>query len=107
MGNDGNYDDESISRRVNADLANDLGNLIQRSCSMVQKNCDGIIPSISSKLNDDDLNINSNVASLASRVEILVETLEFNKILSEIWEQISNLNKYFSSKPNISRLEIR
>ena len=65
---------------------------------MVQKNCDGIIPSISSKLNYDDLNINSNVASLASRVEILVETLEFNKILSEIWEQISNLNKYFSDQ---------
>ena len=98
MGNDGNYDDESISRRVNADLANDLGNLIQRSCSMVQKNCDGIIPSISSEFNDDDLNINSNVARLASRVEILVETLEFNKILSEIWEQISNLNKYFSDQ---------
>ena len=98
MGNDGNYDDESISRRANADLANDLGNLIQRSCSMVQKNCDGIIPSISSEFNEDDLNINSNVVSLANRVEILVETLEFNKILSEIWEQISNLNKYFSDQ---------
>ena len=46
-----------MSRRVNADLANDLGNLIQRSCSMVQKNCDGIVPSISSSLTEDDLNI--------------------------------------------------
>ena len=65
---------------------------------MVQKNCDGIIPSISSGLNDDDININSNVDSLVDRVEILIETLEFNKILSEIWDQISNLNKYFSDQ---------
>ena len=98
MGNDGNYDDVSISRRVNADLANDLGNLIQRSCSMVQKNCDGIIPSIASELNQDDININTNVDSLITRVQILVETLELNKILSEIWEQISNLNKYFTDQ---------
>tara|TARA_Y100000591_G_scaffold303957_1_gene300229 strand:- start:1171 stop:2715 length:1545 start_codon:yes stop_codon:yes gene_type:complete len=98
MGNDGNYDDDSISKRINADLANDLGNLIQRSCSMVIKNCDGIIPSIMSKLNKDDIMINSNVDRLVDRIKILLETLELNKILSEIWEQISNLNKYFSDQ---------
>ena len=98
MGNDGNYDDDSISKRINADLANDLGNLIQRSCSMVVKNCDGIIPSIMSKLNKDDIMINSNVDRLVDRIKILLETLELNKILSEIWEQISNLNKYFSDQ---------
>ena len=65
---------------------------------MVQKNCDGIIPSIASELNQDDINMNTNVDQLINRVEILVETLELNKILSEIWEQISNLNKYFSDQ---------
>ena len=65
---------------------------------MVQKNCDGIIPSTTSELEEDDIYMNSRVDSLVKRVETLVETLEFNKILSEIWEQISNLNKYFSDQ---------
>src|SRR5690606_25590783 len=44
FGQDGNYTPESIVGRINADLANDLGNLAQRSLSMIAKNCDGILP---------------------------------------------------------------
>ena len=44
FGQDGNYSHEAIVGRINADLANDLGNLAQRSLSMIAKNCDGQLP---------------------------------------------------------------
>src|SRR6185436_18698996 len=44
FGQDGNYSHEQIVARINADLANDLGNLAQRSLSMIAKNCSGTIP---------------------------------------------------------------
>src|SRR3954466_15689649 len=44
FGQDGNYSHEAIVNRTNADLANDLGNLAQRSLSMIAKNCDGLVP---------------------------------------------------------------
>ena len=44
FGRDGSFSDTAIVNRVNADLANDLGNLAQRSLSMIAKNCDGEIP---------------------------------------------------------------
>ena len=44
FGQDGDYSHEAIVNRINADLANDLGNLAQRSLSMIAKNCDGAVP---------------------------------------------------------------
>ena len=44
FGQDGNYSHEAIVNRINADLANDLGNLAQRSLSMIDKNCGGAVP---------------------------------------------------------------
>jgi methionyl-tRNA synthetase len=44
FGQDGNYSHEAIVNRINADLANDLGNLAQRSLSMIARNCNGSIP---------------------------------------------------------------
>ena len=44
FGQDGSYSHEAIVNRINADLANDLGNLAQRSLSMIAKNCGGVLP---------------------------------------------------------------
>ena len=44
FGQDGNYSHEAIVSRINADLANDLGNLAQRSLSMIARNCGGVLP---------------------------------------------------------------
>ena len=110
MGNDGNYDDESIIKRINADLANDLGNLVQRSFSMISKNCEGFIPSPGT-FNKEDIKLNNATVKMADNIDVLFEKIELNKILSEIWDQISNLNKYFSDqkpwelkKTNIDRM---
>ena len=53
FGQDGSYSHEAIVNRINADLANDLGNLAQRSLSMVAKNCDGVVPAPGAFTDDD------------------------------------------------------
>src|SRR5690606_19757850 len=53
FGQDGSYNHEAIVNRINADLANDLGNLAQRSLSMIAKNCEGLIPTPGSFSDDD------------------------------------------------------
>ena len=53
FGQDGNYSHEAIVNRTNADLANDLGNLAQRSLSMIAKNCDGLVPKRGALLDAD------------------------------------------------------
>ena len=54
FGNDGNFARENMINRVNADLANNLGNLVQRTLSMIQKNCDGVVPEPGEPTVDDE-----------------------------------------------------
>ena len=54
FGQDGNYSHEAIVARINADLANDLGNLAQRSLSMIAKNCDGKVPACGALSAEDE-----------------------------------------------------
>jgi methionyl-tRNA synthetase len=97
FGQDGNYSHEAIVARINADLANDLGNLAQRSLSMLFKNCDGCLNPLRDIL-EDDRKILDQASALAGKSRALMQDYALHHILSEIWCVIGEANRYFASQ---------
>jgi len=97
FGQDGNYSHEAIVNRINADLANDLGNLAQRSLSMLAKNCGGALPSPAA-LTDADKAILSQAAALAPQARALMKDFALHLILTEIWRVVAEANRYFAAE---------
>ncbi len=97
FGKDGSYSDEAIINRINADLANDLGNLAQRSLSMVAKNCDSKTP-VCDELSAEDKSLLDDVESLLETCRKHHDTQELHKSLEAIWKVVSDANKYFAGQ---------
>lgn len=97
FGQDGNYSHEAIVNRTNADLANDLGNLAQRSLSMIAKNCDGKVPARGT-LNDLDNAILelANAALVTARKAVGEQALHL--ALAAIFGVVSEANRYFAAQ---------
>ncbi|WP_174020253.1 methionine--tRNA ligase [Agrobacterium fabrum] len=97
FGQDGSYNEEGIATRINADLANGIGNLASRSLSMIVKNCDGQIPTPGA-FNDDDK------AMLASADGLLTVCREemgkqlIHRALAAIIAVVSETDRYFASQ---------
>jgi methionyl-tRNA synthetase len=90
FGSDGSYSEEAIVTRVNADLANGLGNLAQRCLSMIAKNCDGKLPF-------DLIDTRPpHLGDVAGHVTELMNQLKLNEALEEIWSAVSVINGYFA-----------
>ena len=97
FGNDGSYSHEAIATRMNSDLANNLGNLAQRSLSMIAKNCEGRVPVRSSHTDADD-------ALLAACYDLLsdsrkhIERQEISRYLEEVWRILGEANAYIDEQ---------
>ncbi|MBD8005889.1 methionine--tRNA ligase [Bacillus norwichensis] len=94
FGSDGVFTPEGFVERINYDLANDLGNLLNRTVAMINKYFDGEIPSyegIVTPFDQDLLNVNIEVVQ---KYEEAMENMEFSVALASVWQLISRTNKY-------------
>jgi methionyl-tRNA synthetase len=97
FGQDGNYTPEAIANRINADLANNLGNLAQRSLSMTFKNCDGKIPTPGA-FTAEDKAILAATDGLYKTVRTEMDRQALTKYLDAVWSVISDANQYFAAQ---------
>jgi methionyl-tRNA synthetase len=97
FGQDGNYSHEAIVNRINADLANDFGNLAQRSLSMVARNCGGVVPE-PGELTQADRDLLWLADALPVKGRAAMEDFAVHTALSEIWAVVAEANRYFASQ---------
>ena len=97
FGQDGNYSHEAIVNRINADLANDLGNLAQRSLSMIGKHCAAAVPEPGA-FSEADRAMLDQAEALPEKVRGAMEDFALHQALAEIWAVVGEANRYFASQ---------
>ena len=93
FGADGNYTNEALLTRMNADLVNDLGNLVSRTVAMIEKYFGGIVPE-PGEMEASDIALKERFEALPAIVEKQMDALQFSVALSEIWKLIGDCNRY-------------
>ncbi|TPW31334.1 methionine--tRNA ligase [Pararhizobium mangrovi] len=97
FGQDGSYSHDAIVGRINADLANDLGNLAQRSLSMIAKNCGGIVPAFGEP-DEADRAILSAVDALLPQLREAMAAQATHAALASIFALVADANRYFAAQ---------
>ncbi|MBR0845070.1 methionine--tRNA ligase [Bradyrhizobium liaoningense] len=97
FGQDGNYSHEAIVARINADLANDLGNLAQRSLSMIAKQLGGVLPE-PSEFSDNDKAILAMADGMIAASREAMATQQIHHWLNAVWAVVAEANRYFAGE---------
>jgi methionyl-tRNA synthetase len=97
FGQDGSYNHEAIVNRINADLANDLGNLAQRSLSMIAKQLDGVLPEPGA-FTDSDKAILAQADGMIALARTAMATQQIHHWLNAVWAVVAEANRYFAGE---------
>jgi len=97
FGQDGNYSHEQIVARINADLANDLGNLAQRSLTMIGKQRGGVLPR-PGEYSDADRTILAAADAMIGKARDSMKTQQLHQVLNAVWAVVADANRYFAGE---------
>lgn len=97
FGADGVFTPEAFVERANADLSNDLGNLLHRTLAMLNKYFDGVVPERVENATEHDQKLVEKARETVHKVEEAMEELQFSVALSAIWELVRFGNRYIEA----------
>src|SRR6201997_1827413 len=97
FGQDGNYSHEAIVNRINADLANDLGNLAQRSLTMVGRAFGGVLPKPQA-FSANDQAILDAADAMVGKARDAMATQQLHQVLNAVWAVVADANRYFAGE---------
>ncbi len=97
FGQDGSYNHEAIVARINADLANDLGNLAQRSLSMIAKQYQGVLPEPGA-FSDNDKALLAKADGMIELARSAMATQQIHQALNSVWAVVAEANRYFAGE---------
>ena len=99
FGNDGDFSKKALINRINSDLVNDLGNLCQRSLTMIEKKLESVVPNITNKGNEEKA-LQESIEIILDKGPALISEFKIHDYIKLVWEHIGKVNKYFNdSKP--------
>ncbi len=97
FGQDGTYSHEAIVNRINADLSNDLGNLAQRSLSMVARQLGGVLPTPGA-YSENDKTILAAADAMVGKAREAMKTQQLHQVLNTAWAIVADANRYFAGE---------
>jgi len=94
FGQDAKFSEEALVTRINADLANNLGNFVSRALAMQQKYFDGVVQPLSTSWAKEDVELRDKFAAAEFDLKSQMEELQFHRALEAVWSALDHTNRY-------------